>query len=346
MQVTNAFRDGVRRVAGAPAIVMGVFMLTLLLALPLGMALRDTLRAHLGDSVAADTVASGVNFDWWEEFRAQARGLGRTFSPSVIGFAAVLDNISAVLDNRTRAGVLVAAAAAYIVAWALIIGGILDRYARNRPTRVAGFFAASGTFFFRFIRLGLMSWAVYAFLFGTVHGWLFDDAYTWLTRNMTVERTGFFVRVALYLGFGALLIFCNAVFDYAKIRAVVEDRRSMIGATVAGFRFVARRTRAVFGLYALNGAVFVAVLLVYAGVAPDAGGTGASMWIGFLISQAYLLARLCTKLLFLATQTAFFQGELAHAGYIAGPPFDAPESPAAEAIAGPAGVPGEAEPIS
>ena len=160
---------------------------------------------------------------------------------------------------------------------------------------------------------------------------------------MTVERTGFFIRVALYVVFGALLVFCNVVLDYAKIRAVVEDLRSMIGAVVAGFRFVVSRLRAVLRLYALNGAVFIAVLLAYAAVAPGAGGIGASMWIGFFISQAYVLARVSVKLLFLATQTAFFQRELAQPGYIAGPAFDPPESPAAEAIAGPASIPGEAD---
>ena len=50
MLMTVAFRDGARRVRSAPAILAGVFTLTLLLALPLGLALRDSIRAHLGDS--------------------------------------------------------------------------------------------------------------------------------------------------------------------------------------------------------------------------------------------------------------------------------------------------------
>ena len=346
MSETSIFWDGAARVRSAPAIIAGMFILTLLTAIPLGVALRDAMRGHLGDSVAADTLASGVNYDWWQEFEAQATGVGRTLSPSVIGFATVLDNLSAVLDNRPRAGVLVAAATVYIGVWAFFVGGILDRYARNRPTRVAAFFAASGTFFFRFLRLAVIWWAVYAVLFGWVHGWLFDRLYEWLIRDLTVERTGFFIRVALYAVFGALLVFCNVVLDYTKIRAVVEDRRSMIGAVIAGFRFVVRRLRAVLRLYALNGVVFVAVLLAYAAVAPGAGGTGTSMWIGFFIGQVYVLARVSVKLLFLATQTAFFQSELAHTGYIAGPAFDPPESPVAEAIAGPASIPGEADTTS
>ena len=80
MIIFNAFRDGIRRVNAAPAVLAGVLIATLLATLPLGLALRSALRAHLGDSVAADTVASGVNWDWWQEFSAQATGLGGTFS--------------------------------------------------------------------------------------------------------------------------------------------------------------------------------------------------------------------------------------------------------------------------
>ena len=332
MVIFRAFRDGVSRVNSSPAVLAGVLIATLLAALPLGLVLRASLRAHLGDSVVAETVASGVNWDWWQEFSAQATGLGTTFSPSVIGFGGVLANLSNILDNRPTAGLLVGVMTAYLFLWIFLVGGVLDRYARRRPTRVAGFFSACGVYFFRFLRLGVVAWLAYAALFGFVHGWLLSDFYGWATRDFTVERNAFLVRVVLYLLFGTLLVACNLVFDYAKIRAVVEDRRSMIGALLAGLRFVVRRPRKACGLYLLNGLVFVLVLAAYAAAAPGAGGTGASMWLGFLIGQLYILARLWTKLLFYASQTAFFQGELAHAEYTAAPQPVWPESPAAEAI--------------
>ena len=316
----------------APAVLAGVLIATLLATLPLGLALRSTLRVHLGDSVAADTVASGVNWDWWQEFSAQATGLGGTFSPSVIGAGVVLDNLSALLDNRPTAGILVGVATAYLLLWIFLVGGVLDRYARGRATRTAGFFGACGVYFFRFLRLAVVGWLAYAGLFGLIHGWLLDDFYGWATRDFTVERSAFLLRAALYLLFGTLLVACNLVLDYAKIRAVVEDRRSMIGALLAAWRFVTRRPLQVSGLYLLNGLVFLLVLAVYAAVVPGAGSAGLSMWVVFLIGQAYILARLWTKLLFYASQTALFQGELAHAQYIAAPEPVWPESPAAEAI--------------
>ena len=79
---------------------------------------------------------------------------------------------------------------------------VLDRYARMRPTRSLGFFAACGTHFWRFLRLGVLGWLVYWVLFSLVHPWLFEDVYPWATRNVTVERTAFAIRLIGYLAFG------------------------------------------------------------------------------------------------------------------------------------------------
>ena len=40
--------------------------------------------------------ADGVNYDWWQEFVSQASGLGATFTPRIVGFAATLDSLSAI----------------------------------------------------------------------------------------------------------------------------------------------------------------------------------------------------------------------------------------------------------
>jgi hypothetical protein len=325
-----AWRDGVRRVNGAPLVLVGMFLLTLLVALPLSIALRGMIAQHLDDSLVADTLATGTNLEWWEEFSAQATGLGTTFVPSIIGFGAVLENLGGFLDSLPMAATIGGATSAWLVVWSFLSGGVLDRYARQRPTRAYGFFAACGTHFWRFVRLGVFAWTIYWVLFAQVHVWLFDLVYPWATRNVTAERTAFAIRVLFYLGFGVLLIICNIVFDYARIRIVVEDRHSAIGAILAGARFV-RRHPTTLKLYALNGAVFLALALAYALLSPGAPA-GLAFWIAFVIGQIYILARHYSKLLFYASQVAFFQSALAHASYTAAPAVEWPDSPAAESI--------------
>ena len=332
MTVFGAWRDGIRRVNRAPAVLIGVWAMTVLISLPLAAAMRGQLRDHLGASLAADSAASGVNYDWMQEFTSQASGLGVTFGPAVIGFGAVLDNLSAFLDNTTQPIVVVFAAATYLGLWIFFAGGIIDRYARDRITRAHGFFAASGVFFFRFLRLGVLMGLAYGLLAGSLHPWLFESVYPRLTHDLTVERTAFLIRAALYALFALCLAACNVLFDYAKVRAVVEDRRSMLGATAAGARFIARNAPAAIGLYLVDAVLFALVLAAYGLVAPGAGSAGWSMWLAFLIGQAYVLARLWVKLVFWASETALFQGRLAHAGYVAAPTREWPDSPMADAI--------------
>jgi hypothetical protein len=327
---SEAWRDGVRRVNGAPMVLLGMYGLTLLVALPLSLALRSLIAAHLGDSLFADAMASGTNYDWWQEFSAQASGLGTTFVPSIVGFGAVLNNLSALLDNLEMATAIAGATITWLVLWSFLSGGVLDRYARMRPTRAPGFFAACGTHFWRFLRLGVLALLVYWVIFALVHPWLFDDLYPWMTRDMTAERAAFAVRLVCYLVFIVVLVLSNLVLDYARIRIVVEDRRSAVGALVAGARFVRRHPEAL-RLYLLNGACFVLLALAYALVAPGAP-SGLAIWIALVVGQVYILLRHYVKLLFYASQVSFFQSRLAHAAYTAAPPVVWPDSPAAESI--------------
>ena len=317
MRSTDALRDGIRRVNRAPVILACVFAATLLTALPFSMMMREALRAHLGSSLAADRAARGVNYQWWTEFRAQAGALGSTFETTIIGFAAVLDNLSTLADGESRPAPILWLGACYLLLWLFLSGGILDRYARARPTRSHEFFAACGVYFPRFLRLAPVIALTYYLLFAYVHPLLLGNLYNEITRDVTVERTAMFWRLALYGVFGALLVLVNVVFDYTKVRAIVEDRRSMIGALAAGCRFVRRNAAGVAALYLLNGVLFVSVLMVYALVAPRPDTSGARMVLGFAVSQIYLLARLWVRLVFFASETSLFQGRLAHAGYVA-----------------------------
>ena len=328
-----AWRDGFVRVLRAPAIIAGMFALTIVIALPLAVAMRGTIAAHLGRSLMADAAADGANFDWWEEFGSQASGLTTTFSPAIIGFAATLDNLSSILDAQSEVMPITLALAGYLLAWTFVSAGIFDRYARQRPTRAFGFFGASAVFFGRFLRLAIMAGLVHWALFSRVHTWLLDDGYRWLTRDIAVERNAFLWRVALYVLFGACLIAVNIVFDYARIRLVVEDRRSVFGALRAATTFLGRHPAAAFGLYFLNALAFLVLIAVWSLAAPGVTGAGGVMWVAFIAAQFYVLARIVLKLQFIASQTALFQASLAHARYTAAPAPRWPESPAAETIA-------------
>lgn len=330
--------SGLLRVGSVPAVLLGAWALTLLVALPSSWLVHRAIATDLGASLAAARAAEGVDWTWWQEFADRQPALAATFRPSIIGFAAVLQNAGDLLDGRLPAGPALAAVVTYVLAWSFLLGGALDRYARGRRTGAAGFFAACGVFFWRFVRLGVMALAAYAFLFLVLHPWLFVDLFGRVTRDLTSERVAAGWRVGLYAVFAALLAATTVVFDYARIRAVVEDRRSMLGSLAAGARFVRRHVATVAALYALN---LLLLVMVWVGYALASPGATAPVWVTLAVGQAYLVARLALRLTAYAAGTLLFQDRLAHAAYTAAPPRRWPDSPAVEAIANAAPVPNE-----
>ena len=332
MTAFEAFRGGVRRVNGAPAVLLGAVSLTFLVALPLSVMLRGAIEEHLGPSAAAAAALERADYEWWQQFAAQASGLGATFTPSIIGFAAVLENTAAVLDNQALPAAIAGVTAAWLILWSFVSGGIIDRYARARPTRAAGFFAACGTHFWRFARLGVIAGLMYVALFGAVHGWIFEYGYVRITRDVTVERSAFLVRLAGYALFAGLMAACALLFDYARVRIVVEDRRSAVGALAAAARLAVGQARRVAALFLLNAAALLLLMAAYAVVAPAAPRSGLHLAAALVLGQAYIFGRHYLKLVVYASETVLFQGSLAHAGYTAAPALVWPESPAVESI--------------
>lgn len=327
--ILGSFAEGWRRVIAAPALSASLLVITLLVALPLGRALGGMIEANLGNSMTSNKAAWNWDAGWAAEFAAQAQGLGKTFTHEIIGFGGTLKILSGIADNQPLNTTLAGAVAAYSVLWLFLTGGILDRLARGRAVRAAGFFAACGGYFGRLLRLAVVMWATYWALFKWLHPLLFTRVYDHYTRDMTSERDGLVLRVALYAVFGLTLFIANLIFDYAKVRLVVEDRRSVIGALGASMRFLRRRAFRAFGLYMLNVLAFLMLLRIWLEAAPQAWH---SVGWAFLITQIYLLVRIWMRLAFVSSEVVFFQGELAHAGYTARPPHVWPNSAAAEAI--------------
>jgi hypothetical protein len=327
--VVGSFLEGWRRVIRAPFLAGGVLVATLLCALPAAMVMRSQIEEHLGSSLEADRALGGWNAGWAVEFSQATPGLAKTFTHEILGFGGTMAIANGFIENLTLNPAIAAAAAAYVAVWVFLSGGILDRLARGRPVRTSAFFSACGVYFFRFVRLGLVIGPAYWALFRWLHPYLFHTVYDRFTRDMTDERSAIALRSGLYgLFLGALMV-VSLVADYAKVRAVVEDRRSMIGALAASLRFIRRRPVRTAGLYLLNAIALLQIVRVWFDAAPTAS---ALTWSALLVTQVYLLFRLWAKLGFMASEVVFFQGELAHAGYTAAPVPVWPESPAAEAI--------------
>jgi hypothetical protein len=127
---------------------------------------------------------------------------------------------------------------------------------------------------------------------------------------VAVESTAFAIRAGLYAVFLFLLAAANIVFDFAKVRVVVEDRRSVAVALVASWRFIRANFSGAVGVYLLDAILFALTLGVYSYIAPPGGGTGLMVWPTVVIGQLYIFGRLSIRLLFFASETALAQARL------------------------------------
>jgi hypothetical protein len=106
---------------------------------------------------------------------AGRRAPGR--SHEIIGFGGTLSTLSRFVDARELDPAIVSAVAGYLLL-DVPVGGILDRYSRQRPIRTAAFFAACGVYFMRFLRLAVLVAPFYWLLFRVVHPLLFETTTT------------------------------------------------------------------------------------------------------------------------------------------------------------------------
>jgi uncharacterized membrane protein len=108
----------------------------------------------------------------------------------------------------------------------------------------------------------------------------------------------------------------------------VEDRRSALGALLAGGRFIRRNPAAIplFLIFAASVWIFIWFWGRLARWLVDGG------WLRFAAAELAITLLLFVVFASWAAATSLFQSRLAHASYTAGPPLEWPESPAAEAI--------------
>jgi len=295
----------VSAVLRAPLLIVAVTVITMLVALPFAVALGSRLQASLASQPPVALSETEIDPEWWQEFRAQARGLESTFTPAVLGFAAPLDSISAVLDGRRPPLAVLGPLVLSIALWAFLWGGILRRLDAGAPIGVRAFIDAGFQFAPRFIAIAVAAAVTIVVLYLTVHAVLFGPVYRMLVSSGATERDAFLVRVFLYVVFLAPLALVGLVADYARVSSVAGVATSTGQALRTGTAFVRDHARVVFALYVLTALVFAAVTIAY-GTLEIYGGSQVGGWRAIVIGQAYIVVRLTIRLIAAASELRLF----------------------------------------
>ena len=312
----GSYLDGWRRVWRAPAVTVGLLLVTWFMTPALSRALGS--GSFYGIVLLEETAGQDMTQPWASEVVTQVKGLA--FKYEFLTFAGLLMLADGIATASVLPPALLGGLATYVGVWMFLTGGIVDRLARDRPVRTVAFFAASGGSFLRLLRLAVFAGAGY---------WMLFRWFNPLLRNASGEPVSVAGNaVAWAIGLASIAT-VGMLADFAKVRLVVEDRRSAIGALAAAIRFVGRRAARVLVLWLLH-------LLVVAAIAGAwynlYSYPSARDWADLLVVQLYVLFLLWAKLALMGAEIAFFQSELAHATYTAAPLPVWPDSPSVEAI--------------
>ena len=302
----RALGSGLWAVVTAPAILALVVVATMLSALPFGLVLGAELRTALANRQPVYLGTAEIDAEWWLEFREHAEGLAATFTPAIIGFAAPLDNLSAVLDGSPRPLALLVPVIVAGLLWAWLWGGVIERFDAGRGLGARAFWNAGWRHAPVFAAISVVAAAMHVALYLTVHAVLFGPVYEWLSAAVATERAAFLWRVALYAVFGACLVAVSLVADFARISSVVQRSRGVRAALVSSVAFLRQHAVRAATLVALAGMLFVMLLVVY-GATEVYGGTRLGGWRSVLIGQGYIVARLGIRLTFAAAALRLYR---------------------------------------
>ena len=309
MSIAGAASRGVGSALGAPRVLGGLWLASLLFALPFTFEIGRSLRESVETSLVQDQLRRGFDMAWYGEYREAARGIETSFGPTVTGAAPFHANLERWLTGRlfVEHPLLVAAGALFGALWIFLLCGVLDRFARPAESAVRARFAqACGLYFFRFVRLALIGLVPYFGIY-RLERWLLGLLDGW-TRDATREWTVLVASLAVYALAAFLLLSVNIVMSYAKIATVVENRTGMLLAVLRGLRFALAYPGRTLGLYFAVLAAGGLLLAIYSAIAPGAlqsspFGIGGA----FVAGQAFLLAKLVLRLTLLGAETALFQ---------------------------------------
>jgi hypothetical protein len=303
--VMGALGGGLLRVLASPLLVAAALIAMLLVAVPFALVVGSELQGALSNQQPISRDAGEIDPEWWFEFLDHAGGVAATFTPSIIGFAAPLANLSALLDgSEDRPLVMLLPFLLAIVVWSFLWGAALERFAHG-PVRF-GFLTAGARTFKRFFVISFAAAVVLGLLYVLLHPLLLGVLAPLLEASATTERSAFLLRGVAYLIFGFALMILSLTADYARVAIVMESAGSPIDALRESARFLRGHFGSAVALYVLTGLLFVALLAVY-GYVDVYGGSRVTGWRGIAIAQAYIVARLVIRLTFGASEVRLYR---------------------------------------
>ncbi len=184
-----------------------------------------------------------------------------------------------------------------------IVGRLVDGEGR---TTLSAFFGDCGGFFWRFLRLFLLSFPFTLLALGVFQK-IISLAANPLTENARTEWTPLLVSNLRFLAVLLVLSLIHMLFDYARIILVADKEAKVLRALGAAAGFVRKRFFRAWFLYLLLVAVLLCGTVVHflvSGILPTTDLVGLAL--GLFWGQLYLVFRIWTRLLVFSSEYQYY----------------------------------------
>jgi hypothetical protein len=184
-----------------------------------------------------------------------------------------------------------------------VSGGILETYHLDRKLTTGDFFAASGAYFWRFVRLMLLSLIPFIVVSMIYQGLMkVSDS---VGDRAIADQVGIFLFWFAIVVFLLLALIVRLWFDIAQVRAVAQNERGMWRNTWKAFRITFRAFPSLFRMYFcitfFAWATLIVGLVIWAKLPPTVTP------ITFVLLELILLAQLATRFWQLASAMTWYQ---------------------------------------
>lgn len=260
-----------------------LFLFNFIFAVVAAFPLYNLVDSKLSNSKAIEKLLPGLDFTIFQDFMNQ-------FGRAVI----VIMNQSVFLTVL------------YLLFSIFLTGGILEvfKWSKERFS-FRTFWSGCTYYFWRLLRLTIYFLIIHglflSLFIGLVQAILGNPA-DWDTEVFMYDTLK--IAIPIYLFFASIFFM---IHDYAKIHIVHQDKGFLMVPFWQSFGLVFKNFFPTFFLYLLNLLTFIGILAAYLFLNPSATETTEAITLSFAIGQAFIFARIGTKLLNLGSATLLYQ---------------------------------------
>lgn len=279
-------RSGLREALSARRLIIFLWLISLCGGLLIVLPFRTALTEGFGYNLAGKQLASGFNLALITDFLHHYSAQGKMM-----------------FNLAFWVGML------FIFLYTFLNGGIIAYFVGQKsPPFLVSFLQNCGKYWGRFLRLFLLSGlSLVVLLFPLMK--LINTIARAITKNSSNEGYIIWTRLTGYLLIYLAFLWLAMVFDYAKIRLIIDGSKKSFRAVLKSFGFVFRNfwqtVRIYFSLVILGWILFlVYVFIVLNAPAPLSAPV---FWLIVIFQQLYLMSRLWIKLSIYSSQVSLFK---------------------------------------